>query len=331
MWGELARGVPTLELHSDDLAVTLLPDNGCDIHELLDRRTGIDLLFKTPWARRPAGAAVWAPDSQAHWLARYRGGWQVLLPNGGAGATVAGGYRGFHGEASQIPWAVESIADHEVRLSATLVSAPLRVERRVRLDGCTLVIDEAVTNTSPEPVELMWSHHPAFGPPFLDEGCVLAVDASSLRADDDDPGTDLVPGSTHPWSEATARDGAVIDYRHVPGPGSGRATLAYLDGLGTGAFSLWNPRLALGVRVAWPVDVFPVAWLWQELGATTTFPWFGRAYVMAVEPATTWGNGGLEQVYRDGRSGLTLAPGERREVDVQAQVFHEESMLRSVP
>ena len=38
-----------IELENDRLRVTLLPEKGCDILELIDRSTGIDVLFKAPW------------------------------------------------------------------------------------------------------------------------------------------------------------------------------------------------------------------------------------------------------------------------------------------
>ena len=44
-----------LELRSAELAVAVLPENGCDIVEVIDRSTGVDVMVRTPWGfgRRP--------------------------------------------------------------------------------------------------------------------------------------------------------------------------------------------------------------------------------------------------------------------------------------
>ena len=41
-----------LELRSSELAVAVLPENGCDIVEVIDRSTGVDVMVRTPWGYR---------------------------------------------------------------------------------------------------------------------------------------------------------------------------------------------------------------------------------------------------------------------------------------
>ena len=50
------EGWAAVVLESDRLRVTVLPDKGADIYELVDLASGVDLLFKTPWGLRPPGA-----------------------------------------------------------------------------------------------------------------------------------------------------------------------------------------------------------------------------------------------------------------------------------
>ena len=38
-----------------------------------------------------------------------------------------------------------------------------------------LEIDERLTNLADEELDIMWGHHPAFGPPFLDDSCRIDV------------------------------------------------------------------------------------------------------------------------------------------------------------
>ena len=71
----------------------------------------------------------------------------------------------------------------------------------------------------------------------------------------------------------------------IPGPGEPRAVLAYLGDFTSGYFAITNPRLRLGVGFRWPLDPFGQAWLWQEVMSGEGWPWYQRAYAVAVEPA----------------------------------------------
>ncbi|HEX2130983.1 MAG TPA: aldose 1-epimerase [Actinophytocola sp.] len=328
-WVELPRGWRGLVLRSAEVEVVLLPDKGCDIYSWTDRESGVDVLFKTPWGLPPRSPGA-AADSQTAWLERYPGGWQVLCPNGGAESTAPGGVRwGFHGEACLVPWEIADAGPDFAELTVRLHRAPLRLRRRLTLRGRVLTIDESVGNTSPDEVELMWSHHPAFGAPFLGPDCVLATGASTVLADDEAPGTLLAPDSLHPWPSASTRDGAALDLSRVPHAPA--AQLAYLtDFDDAGWFAITNPRLGLGVGMRWPTDVFGHAWLWQELNASPGYPWWREAYVCAVEPATTIPGQGVDAARRKGSDLLRLAGGETRDVVLEAVLFRTTGRVRGI-
>jgi hypothetical protein len=74
----------SLKLSSEHAEVTVLPEKGADILSLVDRRSGVDVLFKTPWGVRTPGPWARRGTSQERWIEAYAGGWQLLLPNGGA-------------------------------------------------------------------------------------------------------------------------------------------------------------------------------------------------------------------------------------------------------
>ena len=69
-----------LTLRNSDIEAVILPDKGADIYSLTDRRTGVDVLFKSPWGRRSAAPWPRAASSMQRWVEAYPGGWQVLLP-----------------------------------------------------------------------------------------------------------------------------------------------------------------------------------------------------------------------------------------------------------
>lgn len=334
-WSELDQGWPALVLTSADVEVTLTPDKGCDIYSWVDRRTGVDVLFKSPWGVPPRQAPAGVGDSVAAWLERYAGGWQLLCPNGGSASEAPGGVQwGFHGEAALVPWrVVDQGTDRSgawVELSTRLHRAPLRLWRRIRLADRVLTVEESVTNTSPVPIDFMWSHHPAFGAPFLEEGCRITAPARRLIADDETPGTMLPPASRHDWPLGSTADGSPIDLSVIPGPSSPRSHLAYLTDFTEGWYAIVNPNLGLGVALRWPVETFPHAWFWQEIHSTDGYPWWQQAYVCAIEPASTFPAQGITAARRKGGSLIHLEGGQTRHVEVEAVMFEAVGEVRHV-
>src|ERR1700694_3447593 len=70
-------------IQNESLSAKVLVDRGATIHELTHRPTGIDLLWKTPWSGRYAGALLGSQSSRVNWLDNFAGGWPVMFPNGG--------------------------------------------------------------------------------------------------------------------------------------------------------------------------------------------------------------------------------------------------------
>jgi hypothetical protein len=206
-------------------------------------------------------------------------------------------------------------------LETMLFTAPLHVLRELSLDGPVLRVREVATNVSIEDVEVMWSHHPAFGAPFLDEGCVIRAGCRTVTGDDVAPGTLLGPGTRHPWPVVTTPSGDVVDLSQVPGPNQPRSVFAYLGDFESGYFAITNPRLGLGVGLRWPLELLAHAWLWEEVHSTRSWPWFGRAYVVAVEPASTIPGHGMANARAQGSGGVRLAPRASQEVLIEAVLF----------
>lgn len=318
---DVAPGVPALVLGNQHIEVTVLADKGADIYSLVHRRTGVDVLFKAPWGARAPGLWPRTGTSMARWLEAYAGGWQLLLPNGGDECTERGATWGFHGEAALVPWRVLRHDPTVAELETVLFSAPLKVFREMSVDGPVFRLREVVTNTSDQEVEFMWSHHPAFGAPFLDGNCSLHVGCLTLLADDRAPGPLLVPGTRHKWPLVTTTTGEVVDMSRVPGPQERRDVLAYLTDFGSGYFAITNPRLDFGVGLRWPLEIFDKAWLWQEVRSGRDWPWFGQAYVVAVEPASTVPGQGMAAARAKGAAGVRLGPHASRDVVMESVLF----------
>lgn len=60
-----------------------------------------------------------------------------------------------------------------------------------------------------------------------------------------------------------------------------------------GWYAISNQNLDFTVGVVWDWEVMPYVWLWQEFQGLTSYPFYGRCYVMGVEPCSTYTEEGL--------------------------------------
>jgi galactose mutarotase-like enzyme len=235
----------------------------------------------------------------------------------------------YHGEASSLPWTATVLSntpdEARVRFAVRLFRSPFRLERTmsVRAGSPVLTLDERVTNEGAEPLAAMWSHHPAFGAPFLSPALLIDTDARTVWADleYDTPGGRVQPGGRWSWPAAAARDGTPVDLSRLPAGDKGGDLLTYLGDFAEGWYALTNPALGFGVALVWTASVLPYAWLWQELHSSTGFPWYGAAYTMAIEPASSVPGHGLVTAMEQTGSHLTLAAGESRTLTLRVAFY----------
>ena len=299
------RGWDILTLRSAELTAEVVPGKGGDIHRL-SIADGRDLLWSTPWGLRERGAvSVAGSDAELYWES-HPGGWQTILPNGGMPTMSSGAWWSQHGEAWATPmdWRIESGA---LVLSGRLVRSPLAIERRIRLDGGRLLLEEVIRNEGGEPVEAMWGQHPSFGPPLLGPGARIWTSASTIF---EDP---AVAGM--PWP------GQGDDLSTLPGPGSGQKRMVYLGDFPgeRGLVRLENAAVGLCVEMDWSLSAWPFLWYWLEAGAHHGFPLFSAGYVLALEPFSSW-PGGIDLVRETTGTQLLLGPGEALSGDLVLSV-----------
>lgn len=323
------RGYRALRLENGLIGITVLVDKGADIYEFTHIPSGMDVLWKTPWGLKLMTAH--SDSSGVAWRDRYEGGWQLLLPSAGAACVHRGVEIPHHGEACVSSWEVvraEGGASAELELRLSLSRLPLVIERRMALkDGqASLEITERVTNEGPDVVEYMWAHHPAIGAPFLGPGSILQTGAQTFVADDAfaSEWSPVEPGSRHPWPNAVdhAR-GTEFDLSKMPAAGERRALLGYLTDFDAGWWSVTSPAHALGLRLEWTETLMPYAYLWQEFHASAAYPWWGRGYVLAVEPATSIPARGLAQAVASGTH-RSLEPSQSDELTLIASLASTE-------
>lgn len=247
----------------------------------------------------PAGSSSGYGDGAADWLSGYRGGWQLLTPNAGAASEWDGIAHPLHGEVSTANW---EVVDHDAR-SLTMRSGTrnaIEVTRTVTLDPRRSAVEVRTTlaNDAAVPASAILVEHAAFA--GGEDASVHAPPTSRWRR-----AGDSVDSA---WSEA--RLGTPIAW--------GGTALSSLVGGSEGWIELRRPALDRTVRLTWDPATLPSMWLWQERGSTG-FPWFGRADIIGLEPASTTEADGLAgAMARD--EGWTLEPGARRTVAVEVEI-----------
>jgi hypothetical protein len=272
-----AYGIDAVVLENRTLRVTVLAGKGTDVVELNYKPRDLDFAPLSPGGIREPRT-----DAGDAFMTSYPGGWQEVLPNGGAPSAHAGASYGQHGEISLSPWdhAIErdDPGGVTVAFEIALRTVPLRLTKRLSLDATspTLRVDETLVNESDVEVAVMWGHHIAFGPPFL---------TSETRLE---PPVEL-----------------------------GRErSIEYLEGLDT--YTIRDGEIAM--TVAWDARTMPYLWVWQEHGGTREFPWWGRLRTVGLEPFSSHPTDGLAAAVRNG-SALRLSARETRTFDLTASVL----------
>jgi hypothetical protein len=86
----------------------------------------------------------------------------------------------------------------------------------------------------------------------------------------------------------------------------------------------------MGVGMVWDGKLFPYAALWQETGAIRGYPFYGKAYVVALEPNSSYPAHGLAKVMEKTGTHLTLAPGESRTLELKAVFFESSRRIKQI-
>jgi len=326
----IGRNLKTVTIANDLISSTIIVDQGADIHTLVYRPLGVDVLWKTP--REPREPGVGHPptgDSLTGWIDYFRGGWNLIFPNFGSAVTHRGAPLEFHGEAARIPWKLGTVKNSpdgsSIEVEVALQRSPFRIHRLISVASGQpmLTIRETITNEYGEEMECMWAHHPAFGAPLVSADCVIETGAKEIQSDDSYhvPGNDLPTGQTWPWPQVQNKSGDRIDLSRMPAQGAGYSRVLCLKNFSEAKFTLTNRKLGLGVEMTWDKNIFPFANFWQETGGERGYPFYGECYVVAVEPSSSYPAQGLLAVMQKTQTHMTFKPRESKTTTIRARLF----------
>lgn len=308
------EGVPGIVMEGERLRLTLFPEAGAKILDLVHRTTGENLLWQNP--RVPLRRTYPGASFDDVWC----GGWDELFPTDAA-CTIGDNTFHDHGDLWHGPWewAVEE-DDGEtatVALRRYAVALPCLMEKWITVgrDSLDVRFRHRLTNLGVQPVRFVWNLHVAhaIGP---DSRIVLPV--GEVRAVEIQPGRFGGPPTPLSWPTHEGTDlGAVLP------PDAGLTEWLHTVGDVHGWCEVAHPSRAVGLRITFDPEVFRTTWLWGVYGG-----WRGH-YVLLTEPCTS-APGGLEASIADGTA-AELGPGAVLETEVTATVTEVPATVTELP
>lgn len=323
------KGLKTVVMENELLRITILVDKGSDIYEFLYKPLDIDFMWRTPTGLRNPNRGLPTNITEAgSFLDYYEGGWQEILPSGGGACTYKGASYGQHGEVSNLPWQCRILKDDPEEISCQLtvraLRTPLRLEKILTLkrSKAILYITESLINESPEPLELMWGHHLAFGEPFLDENCRIDTPAKEILIHHEGYSANhrFNPGDRFKWPFAQDKTGNKIDFRTIPPKSRKSEDMTYLLNLSEPWFALTHTEREVGFGLRWNDDIFKYLWYWQVFNGGQGYPWYSQTYNIGLEPWTSMPTSGLAEAVKQGTQ-LTIPANEQIKTELLAVVY----------
>ena len=321
------NGIEMASMENQKIKVVFALDKGADIVEFTYKPMDVDLMWHSFNELKNIRHISTKASEGGNFLDSYGGGWQELFPTYGGPADFHGGEIGIHGEACLYPWECETVEDTpecvSLKLSLRTIRTPFLREKTVTLreNSAVLEMKQKITNLGAVEQQFMWGHHPAFGWPFIDEHTRLYVKGAPTVTVPQSHIAQRCPfnkETSGKWPFLPAENG-MLDmsraYAHEE-----RMYMEYsLSDLEEGAYELVNERLGLGFRMRWDLSRFRYLWIWGMYCGHEDYPWYGRAYTMAVEP---WSSlAGDFQEACEKKETLCLGAGESMETELAAEIF----------
>jgi hypothetical protein len=290
-----------LELSSDRLALMMDASCGAEILSLRDRRRDLELLVRTPWRSSPATS----PASELQWTRRWRGGWQLLLPNAGNECLVEGRRHGFHGEASLSWWELLDRSAAHARLRWRGADGLVAV-RDIDIRGPSVAVATEITNGSESAQPIVMVEHLILGPPLAGPGTRIDAPPAILVTLDPVSGARVAPPGRWPlgpggvdWSSRTGDSFTCFGALEQPEPRTVRVREAAGDA---------------AVAISWSGEALPHLWFWHEHRAARLVD-DHHLTCLGIEPASTTVSTGLARAIAQ-RQAIELNPGATTKVSV---------------
>lgn len=264
-------------LRSPELLVRLDPRHGGEILDLVDLRSGRQLLGRPAFgSEEPRGGDL----DEETWSRSYRGGWQLVLPNAGAECVVGGEHHGFHGTASNDPWVV--VAADERSATLRWRGHGLEVGRRLALEDGVLQV--SVEARAFERAPLVALEHVSFGLEVIEPEVEIELPAGLAYELSETEGPAVPPAGATRWPEVRLLDGSVERADRWPLT-TERSRFLVVTDLPEGRAVVRNAARGAGLELTWEAEWLRHAWIWHEV-RTYGGPWRKQTEILVVEPTS---------------------------------------------
>lgn len=303
---------PLEKLESQHISVLVDPTNGGTIRHIgRDSNPNSNVLAWYEWEEPlPLPLEYVEGESHRHWISRYRGGWQFLTPNAGNECELNGQHHSFHGESSILPWEVTTRSDILLIMELTIFNS-LHLKRILAIDPARSILrcETEIANIGLTPQEIVMVEHVAFQGSSTIEVAAPEKSRWVFPKDYEEDGEE-----TMLWNESG------INRPDLRSPIKDKfVRLAYLSEGSEGWVSIFDADRGTGARLMWDVKKFPYLWYWQER-FSPGFPFYGRAEITGLEPASCYADEALNGASKSGRS--TIIPvGEKISFDLAIEII----------
>ena len=283
-----------LTLRSEAVLARVDPSHGAEILDVVELRSGRQLLGRPPFgSEAPRGGDL----DQETWTAAWRGGWQGCLPNAGNPCTVDGVRHGFHGRASNDPWAVVDMDDWS--LVATWSGHGLEAERRIEATADGISVSTTV-RARDENVPVVALEHLSLGLELIEPVVELSLPAGRAFELDDELGPAVPPSGAAEWPEVTLLNGERErgDRWNLE---QERGRVYVVSDVAEGRALVRNTDRGQAVEIAWTKEALPHLLVWHEARATAG-PWRNATEILCIEPCSVPHLVGLEAAVEHGQA-----------------------------
>lgn len=288
-------------LENELARITILPELGGKIASIFLKRNQLEALQQP---LQPYRQRIWAQD----FADSDASGWDECLPTVSACEVSVGQETKEipdHGDIWLLPATCSATAT-EVHLETTLASMPLRLRRRIHLDGNTMRVHYEVRNQAVTPLSYLWSAHPLFAVDAAD-GIVLPKSVATICVEGSANARLGNRGDQNTWPVANDSQGKPVDLRIVQLPQTAIADKLFAGPLTQGYAGLYRAAHCVGILVQFDPQELPYLGLWLCYGGWPEGK-VSRQQAVALEPCMAPSDS-LADALLSGAA-HTLAPGE---------------------
>ncbi len=266
--------LPAVLLESELVSLSILPEPGAKIYDLVWKPSGRQVLWQNPRIapqRYPIDS-----NFDNYWC----GGWDEGFPTCDACEHNGESYPNL-GELRSIAWTLEKMETRGEEAAAELSAfgpiTPVRAVKRVSVCGASVSVRYQLTNIGPLPLDFIWGSHPALA---VTDQTVIHIPAETGIVQLSSSPSLGSPGQQYRWPLLKTPSGTT-DMSRVQSRSAGIFAGHFATGLRAGGYSVEFRGEDLGLAFRFDREQCPYLWLWIVYGG-----WRGYHHVI-VEPWTS--------------------------------------------